>query len=291
MNNRFLIAAATVALLGAGFAHAGFLLESKAAPNTAGGPRLVDKSAKLGSVTKGNRQKIDLESRVTARITQSGSPPAELPMLVGVGRGVSFEDALRQILPAGFTAYSDQDMDLDLKVDWQGSRSWPLVLHTVLASRDMRAHIDWDEMEVMFFVPQAREESVAVITRAEGDARPAKKAGTKEQILELSPERSLRENLRIWANQAGWTLVWNATVGNKVVDYPVDTLVEFKGDAVGINGAMARVISAYSDAEYPLEIEFFRGNQVIEVRVHRPEEAKPTPTVRKAPGGVISIQN
>lgn len=265
-----------------GIATAGLVLEKKAEPELSSPAqrptRLVDQSARLGKVSKINRQRIDLESRVSSRITQSGSPPVELPILVGFGKSVTLEDSLRQILPAGWSAFSDQDLEMDTKVDWQGTRTWPLALQTVLASRDMRAHIDWNEQEIMLFVPQPKESAPleAKVLEAEEAAKASpngvkKRAG--EVIWELSPERSLRENFRMWAGQAGWTLVWNAVKGDRVIDYPVDALIEFKGDAVGVNGAMARVIAAYSDADFPLEIEFFRGNKVAEVRLHRVVDA------------------
>lgn len=266
-------------------AHGGLILEKKVDPPASSQPqratRLIDQSAKLNSVSKFNRQRIDLESRVSSRITQSGTPPAELPALMGFGNDVTLEDALRQILPAGWSAFSDQDLDMDVKTDWQGTRTWPMSLHTVLTRRDMRAHIDWTEQEIMLFVPQTKSgpQLQAKVLDPEVPRPPPAKAArakTGEAIWELSPERSLRENFRIWANQAGWTLVWNAVRGDQVVDYPVDALIEFKGDVMGVSGAMARVIAAYADADTPLEIEFYRGNKVVEIRLHRDPGAKPT---------------
>lgn len=262
-------------------AHAGLILEKKPeAPTNAveRQKRLVNQSARLNEVSKINRQRIDLESRVSSRITQSGTPPVELPILVGFGRNVTLEDSLRQILPAGWSAFSDQDLNMDAKVDWAGTRTWPLAMQTVLAGMDMRAHIDWDTNELMLFVPQLKElpTQAKVIEDAE-DATPSPSGVIRSQgevIWELSPQRSLRENFRLWAGQAGWTLVWNAVRGESVIDYPVDALIEFKGEVTGVNGAMARVIAAYGDADFPLEIEFFRGNKVIEVRLHRQGDSK-----------------
>lgn len=265
-------------------ASAGLILEKKAEPQAspnARQTRLVNQSARLSEVTKINRQRIDLESRVSSRISQSGTPPVELPILVGFGRSVTLEDALRQILPAGWTAFSDQDLNIDAKVDWQGTRTWPLALQTVLSTLDMRAHIDWDTSEIMFFVPQIKDSAQPLVANVvEEPTAPASPTGVKKAsgttVWELSPERSLRENFRLWANQAGWTLVWNAVRGDSVIDYPVDALIEFEGDAIGVNGAMARVIAAYSDADFPLEIEFYRGNKVVEIRLHRQGEAPAT---------------
>lgn len=268
--------------------------------------RNVDMSAKIAPMAKMNRQRIDLESKVTSRITQSGTAPAELQVLRGLGRQVTLEDALRQILPGGWEAYSDQDLPADKVVDWDGNRTWPMALHGVLAERDMRAHIDWDNQELMLFVPAVKQDtimlaaapgavSVAGATMTEPvaspvappvasfkDAKPAEKTAdkpmakvqVKDVVWSLSTEKTLRENLRQWAAAAGWNLVWSATFGDTVVDYPVDAKVDFTGELVGVNGAMAKVIAAYSDADRPLEIEFFKGNRVIEVRLHRIPDMK-----------------
>lgn len=315
------------------FVHAGFLFETTPTPSPASvapaarvvsgggasvegplGARNVDTSARLDRVAKMNRQRIDLESRLTSRITQSGETPAELGIIRGMGRDVTFEDALRQILPAGWSAYSDQDLPLDSRVNWTGNRTWPMVLNTLLTERDMRAHVDWKNQEVMFFVPAAKDELTTPVAGAPGvevraaeaaagasapasasapavaaaasspvtASAPSPKVEVKEVIWTLSPEYTLRENLRRWASAANWTLVWNAVNGDNVIDYPVDAKVEFTGELLGATGAMAKVITAYRDADFPLEIEFFRGNRVVEVRLHRIPDIKMAPTDAQA---------
>lgn len=319
IKSRFLLNFAglglVASLLGApGVASAGFLFESTppapqpvkaqadaprksdAAPAIAG--RNVDQSAKVDRLARMNRQRIDLESKLTSRITQSGDSPAELPAIKGMGRNVSLEDALRQILPTGWGAYSDQDLPLTDLVNWSGNRTWPMVLHGLLAERDMRAHIDWKNQEVMFFAPAPKDEvtqpilasptkgvevRIAEAPKAIPATQPAAVVtadagklaeGKKEVVWVLSPEHTLRENLRRWAGAVGWNLVWNAVSGDSVIDYPVDAKVEFSGEVLGGNGAMAKVIIAYSDADFPLEIEFFRGNRVVEVRLHQVPDVK-----------------
>lgn len=290
-------------------------VNAPAAP--AAGGRNVDTSAKVDRMAKMNRQRIDLESRLSSRITQSGETPAELPIVRGMGRDVTFEDALRQVLPAGWSAFSDQDLPLETKVNWSGNRTWPMVVHGLLADRDMRAHIDWKNQEIMFFVPVAKETVTMPVAGAQGvEVRPAGAAASgadtgastgdtaaakptspsatpapvaaapkvevREVVWALSPEHTLRENLRRWASAANWNLVWNAVTGDTVIDYPVDAKVEFTGELLGTTGAMAKVITAYRDADYPLEIEFFRGNRVVEVRLHRVVDAKESATTSQA---------
>jgi len=307
-------------LSAANVAHAGFLFEtapikppsvpkSSAVKQSDAQPagRNIDSSAKLDRVTRMNRQRIDLESKLTSRITQTGEQPDALPIVRGMGRDVTLEDALRQILPAGWSAYSDQDMPLNQRVSWNGSRSWPHILHSVLVDLDMRANVDWRLKEVMFFVPAPKEQltlpvsnapgvevravgvapalaasaatggsvspstAPAPVQRAQAQAKiePAKPAVVPEVVWKLSPDHMLRENIRRWAAAANWTLVWNAVQGDRVIDYPVDAAAEYTGELIGVSGAIARVISAYYDADYPLEVEFFRGNKVVEVRLHK----------------------
>ena len=350
INMRTQLSFAIIAMIVATPAHAGFLLETApvetVVPPTMATQRQksydlrvrtgrnVDTSAPVASMGRMNRQKIDLDSKLSSRITQSGEPPAELPTVKGMGRNVSFDDALRQIMPGGWGAFSDQDLAMSQVVSWSGSRTWPMVLHGLLADRDMRAHIDWKNQEVMFFAPGLKDElTQPVVTGADrgvevrsvqlpGEALVAAVATpalvalgagpvpvavatikltpvvialtpvaasvstpvaapsvatvvtVKEIVWSLSPEHTLRENLRRWASAANWNLVWNAVSGDNVIDYPVDAKVEFTGELLGSTGAMAKVITAYSDADYPLEIEFFRGNRVVEVRMHRIPDAK-----------------
>ncbi|MCZ8256111.1 MAG: TcpQ domain-containing protein [Polaromonas sp.] len=85
----------------------------------------------------------------------------------------------------------------------------------------------------------------------------------------LLADQTLRQNVRRWLSQAGWNLVWSARLGDMTIDYPIDARVDLEGELIGAQGVLAKVILAYKDAEYPLEIEFFRGNKVAEVRLHR----------------------
>ena len=301
--------------------------------------RNVDSSARLDRVAKMNRQRIDLESKLTSRITQSGESPGELPIVRGMGRDVTLEDALRQILPNGWSAYSDQDMPLEQRVNWSGNRTWPYVLHGLISDLDMRASIDWKNREIMFFVPAPKETLTVPVAGAQGvevrkvapeqptaaaqpvAAAPAIAAAAaapapavqaaapaaspkvaaqvsaepkieqKEVVWTLSPDLMLRENLRRWAAAVNWTLVWNAVHGDRVIDYSVDAKAEYPGELLGVNGAMAKVISAYYDAEFPLELEFFRGNRVIEVRLHRlPDSATKFPVSASRKDGVTTSE-
>jgi hypothetical protein len=314
-----------VALLAvAPFSQAGFFFEKAADPapapvqapakvrpvdgripvtSTTPGARNVNPSAPAERIAKMNRQRIDLESRVSSRITQSGNSPLELQSLRGLGRGVTFEDALRQVLPVGWTVYSDQEAPLEKLVDWQGGRTWPMVMHALLTTLDMRAHIDWDAQELMLFVPApmvAAEKPAEIIAQADATAAPAPAApaaaasaaapilnpvkapsvDVKDVVWTVKPG-NLRENLRVLAAQAGWTLVWNATIGDMTVNYDVEAPgYQFTGPLIGSEGVLAKVIDLYAQAEHPLAVTFYHGNKVVEVRLHEVPDMKPTPSAK-----------
>jgi hypothetical protein len=272
--------------------------------------RNVNPSASGDRISKMNRQRIDLNSRLTARITQSGNSPTELQSLRGVGNGVTFDDALREVLPAGWNVFSDQEAPLDAKVDWSGGRSWPMVINSLLTQLDMRAHIDWDSQELMLFVPApklvAKAEYVAPAASAVAPTEDVAAATAVEKIPaatqvvnSIAPTPvvvakappvvvekpvvwtvkpgNLREDLRQLADQAGWTLVWNATIGDMTVNYDVEAPgYQFTGSLVGSDGVIAKVIDLYAQAEHPLAVTFFHGNKVIEVRLHDVPGAKQT---------------
>ena len=337
-TTRTSLSLAAVLLAMTPLAHAGFIFEKVAEPAVATAPsaksskdsripvvapggRNVNPSAPAERISKLNRQRIDLESRVSSRITQSGNSPMELQSLRGLGRQVTFEDALRQVLPVGWSVYSDQEAPLETLVDWQGGRTWPMVMHALLSGLDMRAHIDWDAQELMLFVPAPKpvEHVAAIVSQPEAAAEAAPAGGTasavavansapaaalaapapqvaavasvaapaapavevKEVVWTVKPG-SLRENLRVLASQAGWTLVWNATVGDMSVNYDVEAPgYQLTGPLIGAGGVIAKVIDLYAQAERPLAVTFFHGNKVVEVRLHEVPDVKSDPTAQQ----------
>lgn len=326
MNTSYTKVGLAIALLViAPLSYAGFVFEKAAEPVAAATSKMradgriavattsvgrnVNPSAPSERISKLNRQRIDLESRVSSRITQSGNSPTELQSLRGLGRGVTFEDALRQVLPVGWSVYSDQDAPLAKVVDWRGGRTWPMVMHAVLETMDMRAHIDWDAQELMLFVPapvEVVEKPAEIVAQADGSAAPAATStvsvvavagivpattvatvalatpkapavDVKDVVWSVKPG-NLRENLRVLAAQVGWTLVWNATIGDMTVNYDVEAPgYQFTGALIGSEGVIAKVIDLYAQAEHPLAVTFFHGNKVIEVRLHEVPDVKAGP--------------
>lgn len=299
LNKKAVLRLAMTAALAGAFTHAdaGFILEQPAAA-----PKRLDVEASVvaptGSavVTTNGRQRVDLEGSMQPRIVQSGTPQTQIAFIKGFGTDVKLIDALRQILPAGWHAYTEGQVDAEKKVTWYGNRTWVAALNTALNAQNLQAKIDWNAKEVTVSnmasqVGNSRsaEDQIAIAqalmkvqSRPDGEkavlaavkvAAVQEKKSEPAPIWELTSEKTLRENLKAWAEKASWTLIWSAAHGNVIIDYPVSASVRFNGELVGKDGAIARVVSAYKDADNPLEVEFFRANKVIEVRLHSPATA------------------
>ncbi len=81
----------------------------------------------------------------------------------------------------------------------------------------------------------------------------------------LNKDMFLRENIRAWAEREGWTLEWQATVGDRVINYPINADAELRGELIGEGGVIHRLIAKYERADEPLGVRFYRGNRVVVV--------------------------
>lgn len=84
----------------------------------------------------------------------------------------------------------------------------------------------------------------------------------------LNRDMFLRENIRAWAEQEGWTLQWDAVVGDRIVNYPINADASLQGELVGQGGVIDRVIAKYVKADEPLGVRFYRGNKVVVVYLY-----------------------
>lgn len=269
-------------------------------------PQAIAATAPVTEAGKPPRKEIDLASRLASNIRQKGAPPRELPPVKGMGQDVLFMDALKQILPAGWKVYSDEEIAEETLVSWLGNRNWPLVLNTVLASTNLNAEVDWDKAEVTLTRKPAQHPTVAIsptahpspemitetandtgrdVTLAISNLKPiaaqvvdssmaplqkvvAKLAATQNLTWKLSKDMFLRENIRAWAVQQGWTVEWQAAIGDRVINYPVNADATLTGDLIGKGGVIDQLVSKYEHADEPLGVHFYRGNKVVEVYLY-----------------------
>jgi Toxin co-regulated pilus biosynthesis protein Q len=76
---------------------------------------------------------------------------------------------------------------------------------------------------------------------------------------------TLRESIQRWADQAKWTLVWEAPDGiDKTVNYPIVAPLHFQGS---IDEAVGNCIRLYEHAKKPLGVEINREQRLLYVHL------------------------
>lgn len=74
---------------------------------------------------------------------------------------------------------------------------------------------------------------------------------------QLSPGQTLRSGLEGWADEAGWSVVWDLNV-----DYDVEATITLTGSFIH---AVSRVVRAYCENGVPLGFTSFPGNRVLKL--------------------------
>ncbi|NLP65480.1 toxin co-regulated pilus biosynthesis Q family protein [Paraburkholderia sacchari] len=76
---------------------------------------------------------------------------------------------------------------------------------------------------------------------------------------------TLRDSIQKWANQASWTLVWDAPDGvDKSVNYPIVAPLHFQGP---IDQAVGDCIRLYEHAKKPLALEINQSQRLLYVHL------------------------
>nr|WP_158447321.1 toxin co-regulated pilus biosynthesis Q family protein [Paraburkholderia sp. BL8N3] len=106
----------------------------------------------------------------------------------------------------------------------------------------------------------------AIITPTAGPiaAKPVPDAGIVP-MWTASAGSTLRDSIQKWANQAQWTLVWDAPDGvDKSVNYPIVAPLHFEGS---IDQAVGDCIKLYEHAKKPLAIEINQSQRLLYVHL------------------------
>lgn len=285
------VSAAILAMSGvADLANAGLLLQAEYPAGSGGQAAGVDVKVDVQQAPlvkrlpriQGRKVAVDLDLKLTSRIFQTESMPIDVSSVNGSGVSVTLDDAVRQIVPRGWSVFTDSEEALERTASWASDdKPWPYALDQVLLALNMEASIDWEHHSIEIFAsrkpskiaPAAPENPADLASPAAAAAvklEPSKPAAAPVYRYTMRKGDRLSVAIEQLVKDAGWTsLKWNAydQVKAKIVDYAIEEDVEFSGDILGKTGIIARVIGAYSDAERPLSVEFFGGNKVVEVRL------------------------
>jgi hypothetical protein len=150
--------------------------------------------------------------------------------LSGFGKEVRFIEALNQIVPLGWTMYTEGGVEnrMNQMVSWHGGRHWSLVLNGVLNGfANVWAVLDWDAKEVLL------------------TTTPAKERHEKTPLgFTLTAGQALPDVLLYWAQSQGWTLEWRHV--HRPVIVHTETL---SGGLMAPGGALEQALARYGSFE------------------------------------------
>ncbi len=107
-------------------------------------------------------------------------------------------------------------------------------------------------------------EAIAAPVAAPVSALPVPDAGIVP-LWTATTGSTLRESIQKWADQAKWTLVWDAPDGvDKSVNYPIVAPLHFQGQ---IDEAVGDCIRLYEHAKKPLGVEINRSQRLLYVHL------------------------
>ena len=184
-------------------------------------------------------------STVHGQFTMSASE-SDGARLLRFGKNVPLFVALEHLVPNNAWRVNIEDGLENHAVSWEGGQSWEGVLKAIE-----------DENQV-FIVVNHSEQAVGVGSTFKLASGMAHKV---PRVWKLIAGKSLRDNLVMWGEQAGWSIAW----AQDLPDYPVEHDVVLLGDLTGEGGVVDRLFASLSQREVPLTAKFYTGNNVIKV--------------------------
>lgn len=245
-------------------------------------------------------QELPVE-HVVGHVTQVGKPiPSEASATVqGWADQVVLKDALRQILPSGFSVIPEEQLSLNRQVSWEGGQSWITILDHMTRLYNFNVLIDWNRHQIRvspLAPPQSHALAVAQRTTGlapiasdsmqshpmstciqgcpvhsgvvSGSMSTSKVAfnhsapvvlAPVEKTWVLDPTHDLKQNVQAWGKQAGWVVRWDA------VNYKVAAKVVLHGEFAAPDGPLATLIKAYEKADQPLTAHLTTMDHVVNI--------------------------
>lgn len=242
------LAVAIICLACASTAQAGFINEAPPAPAaaTVSTPDVeVKPLAATPPVSKGKK------------VSEIGFSPNDLYIPRGQGRNVALSDMLPVVVPHDFRVDTG-NVDPALPVSWNGGLPWDTVLTNALAPLpDVHLTFDWNARTVALSRAAARDAAPAAKPPLDPASPPVSVPRADPSWIVSPSDGTLRHALSKWAAQAGWQLVWDASV-----DVPVTVSASFDGD---FRHAVKALFSSLSAADVNLSGIMYTGNRVLRV--------------------------
>jgi hypothetical protein len=160
---------------------------------------------------------------------------------ISFGRSVPLGIALAEVVPKDVAIYMDDDLE-EVPVSWDESSDWIGVIQSI--SRNNPIKITYNEKENRMGISEVVQISEMM-------------ANTYPNQYYLSPDRSVRKNLELWAGLNGWELAWDVNF-----DLPVTHPAVFNGE---FKEVISEIIKALSSNTKPLSAVLYTKNSVIQI--------------------------
>ncbi len=164
---------------------------------------------------------------------------------LGFGNNVPLSIAVDQIVPDGCWKINIDDDLGDREVSWAGGKAWDQVLTESVKSAGLKIKIN---------------EAGCIIGIGNSLIIAEAMASSTSMVWHLKTDLSLSENLKVWAQRAGWKLQWDMSV-----DYPIEHSATLIGSFDGESGVFSRVIDSFVNANASIKAVLHESNRVIQI--------------------------
>lgn len=210
----------------------------------------IDQSATQKAVT-GESQRHGKFQIASQNDEDCGCDGSEL----SYGENVPLFVALEHIVPNSheWKINIDSSVDEDMPVSWEGGQTWTEVLRTIE-----------DDNNLAIAINNAKKAIGVAMDRQIAGAL----AHPEPRAWRTDSTKNLEENMRVWLESIGYTLVWHETIEN--ISFPVVSDTVLMGSMFGTDGVLDRLMAMTArntaDRHLPLAARAYHGDRVVVVR-------------------------
>jgi len=186
-------------------------------------------------------KKISGQSARSSAIIHKGKKPRRVGAGVNLNGTALLGDALVEIIPASYTVYASEGVDLDANMALMSGKNWVDALDATLLRSRYSAAIDWVTSEVIIAVDEDADRVVAGMGKRSRGAQAAEKVTQKwrvrldDGLLSGVVERWCKESKGVCTK-----VTWNSTR---------DLPIEAEADLVGsFNEVLETIMSAVAES-------------------------------------------
>ena len=206
--------------------------------------------------------------------------------LKGFANDLPLLNVMKQITPNGWIVKKHDSegsrLDTNKLVSWEGGKNWLETLTDISQNYGVDVVVDWTEKTII--LSNAKEYAPGKVKNTPVMGKPRQSVFELEDLQDVAvgmseqgsfnnmrhqgfnggwqlvPGKTLKENLEVWAQRAGYRLVWLAD------DYKIDESRGFQGEFDSDLGPVRQLSIDYgvnSRVENPLSFQFFQNRTLV----------------------------